>query len=84
MGERRLTEKQWQAISDLREHWHAYCDADYRDLDFIDRMEAAGFVRLRSVRKADLEESFAAERGIELGGMIYELTAKGRRELSAT
>ena len=62
----------------LRQHWAAFCDADLVPGDFIDRMEAAGFVALREVRKRDIEaSSFAHERGIELGGMLWELTKKG-------
>lgn len=83
MTERRLTEAQWRSLDDLRKHWGAFCDADPFDGadTFIERMERAGYARLRSVRKADLEQSFAAERGIEPGGNIWELTAKGRKAI---
>lgn len=84
MVERKLTETQWRNIADLRAHWNAFCDCDHTDPDFIDRMRDAGFVRLRAVKRSDLEESFAAERGIELGGHVWELTAKGSRELAVS
>jgi hypothetical protein len=79
--ERRFTEKQWRDLDFLRAHWGAFCDADPTPDDFIDRMEAAGYARLRSVKRADLEGSFASERGIYAGGQIWELTAKGRAAL---
>jgi hypothetical protein len=64
---------------DLRKHWHDFCDADpFEGGDtFAERMEARGFIRLRPVKKADLEQAFAAERGIEPGGMLWELTKIG-------
>lgn len=75
----RLTEAEWQDRELLRKHWGAFCDADPVPIpDFIERMEAAGFVSIRPVRRRDLEASFAAERGIEAGGMLWELTRKGR------
>jgi hypothetical protein len=75
----RLTEAQWRDRELLRQHWAAFCDADPTPDDFADRMEASGFITLRSVKKRDVEEaSFAYERGIELGGMLWELTQKGR------
>lgn len=84
MGEK-MTEAQWQARHDLRQHWHAFCDCDPfpgRE-DFAERMDAAGLIGLRSVTKRDLEEDpFAAERGIEKGGLLWDLTAAGRRALA--
>lgn len=41
-------------------------------------LEAAGLVVWRKVKRSDLEEPFAADRGIEKGGVLCELTAKGR------
>lgn len=85
MKERRLTERQWRDLDDLRKHWDAFCDGDRADVptDFTDRMEAAGYARIRSVCPADIcDDPFAAERGIEKGGMLWELTAKGRSALS--
>lgn len=82
----KLTEAEWRDVDDLRKHWRAFCDADpFEGADtFTDRMEARGYIRMRKVRKADLQESFAAERGIEPGGYIWELTAKGHKVLDTT
>lgn len=68
------------SYSELRAHWNAFCDADpFEGADtFADRMEAHGLIQLRAVTVHDLEESFAAERGIEKGGSIWVLTKKGR------
>src|ERR1700754_1467408 len=87
MGEKRYTEAQWLAIMDLPEHWHACCDCDPFDGadTFHERMEAAGFIRMRPVTKRDLEEeSFPEERGINWGGWLWELTRKGHRALVAS
>ena len=69
---------------ELRKHWHDFCDCDpfpTRE-DFPERMEAAGLIRLRPVTRRDVaEDPFAAERGIELGGSLWELTAKGRKAM---
>ena len=67
----------------LREHWPAFCDADPVPDRFIDMMERAGFVKIREVRQADIEDDpFAAERGIEMGGWIWELSASGRAAIA--
>ncbi|MBP2459621.1 MULTISPECIES: hypothetical protein [unclassified Rhizobium] len=70
----------------LRQHWSSFCDADaFPGSDiFADRMEAAGFIELVPVTKEALENHFAAERGIELGGMMYSLTDAGRAALANT
>lgn len=68
----------------LRALWHVFCDADPVPPEFVDEMEAAGFATLRPVTKDDLEESFAAERGIEAGGSVWVLTAAGQLLLDAT
>ena len=81
MRKRKLTKKQWQACDDLRKYWSAFCDADPTPDNFIDRMETAGFVRLRKVCRSDLDEAFAAERGVEKGGLLWELTKSGRASL---
>lgn len=83
---KRMTEDEWRDLDDLRKHWHAFCDADPFDGGdtFIERMDARGYARLRPVKKSDLaDDPFAAERGIEPGGMLWELTAKGHRALDA-
>lgn len=63
---------------ELRAYWQAFCDADPCPDDFQDRMEAAGLIALDSVTDDDLDDPFAAERGIEPGGQVWRLTAKGR------
>lgn len=67
--------------TELGAYWDAFCDADPAPDDFIDRMEAAGLVVLEGVTDEDLDDAFAAERGIEPGGMIYRLTPAGRAAL---
>lgn len=63
---------------ELLEYWHAFCDADPVPENFIERMEVAGFARIRKVTRADVRnDPFAAERGIYLGGNLWELTEKG-------
>lgn len=84
MTEKKRTEAEWRDLEALRKNWGAFCDADpFEGADtFIERMEGRGYIRLRKVTKADLSESFAAERGIEKGGNLWELTKKGRAALS--
>lgn len=84
MAEKRYTEAEWRVIDDLRKHWADFCDCDPFDgsADFAERMEAAGFVTLRPVTRKDLEQSFADELGIVRGGMVWDLTAKGRKVYS--
>lgn len=82
-----LSEREWEARRWLREHWHAFADADIIPVDrdeFTDRLDEFGLISLRKVRKSDLDVSFAAERGIELGGYLWELTEKGHFVLDAT
>lgn len=79
----RLTEAQWKDREYLRQHWDAFCEADTVPEDFIHRMSGAGFISIRGVRKSDLEEPFAAERGIAKGGHLWELTRKGQRIYNA-
>lgn len=83
--EKRHTESEWRAIDDLRKHWHDFCDCNpfNGSADFAERMEAAGLVRIRKVTRDDLRQSFAAELGIEPGGMVWDLTKKGRAALEA-
>lgn len=80
-----LTEGEWRARDDLRKYWGAFCDADIipigRD-DFTERLEKFGLVTWRAVTKRDVEATpFAGELGLEIGGMCYDLTAKGRQVL---
>lgn len=80
--EPRLTEAEWRDRESLRQHWVAFCDADIVPEDFIDRMEAAGFARLRKVTRDDLQSTFADERGIERGGHVWVLTEAGSAALA--
>lgn len=82
--ERVSAEEVEKAKADLKANWHTFCDADPFDGrdTFPERMEDAGLIRCVPVSRAALAESFAAERGIEKGGMMWELTAKGRRALT--
>lgn len=80
----RMTEAEWRDRDSLRRHWADFCDADPVPEDFIDRMDDAGFVTLRKVTRDDLNDVFAAERGIEKGGWIWVLTDLGRQVLAPT
>lgn len=79
----KLTKAQQVALPFLRVHWNTFTDADPVPEGFVEAMEVAGFARLRPVRKADVDDDpFAYERGIEIGGMLWELTPAGRAALS--
>jgi hypothetical protein len=84
MNDERLSEAEWRLREDLRANWAAFCDADpFEGSDtFTDRMEAAGYCELVSVTKAALQDPFAYERGIEPGGMMWQLTEAGRAALT--
>ncbi len=73
-------ERENEACRELRRHWNDFCDADpFPESDtFADRAEEFGLIELVPVTKDALESSFAAERGIEPGGMMWVLTAAGR------
>ena len=66
---------------ELRAFWDAFCDCDPTPDDFADRMEAAGFIYMRAVDDDDLDDAFAAERGVEPGGTVWDLTPAGRLAL---
>jgi hypothetical protein len=70
----------------LRQFWNAYCTCDFAGEtdNFVERMEEAGFIELAPVtRKIVDDEPFAAELGIEMGGVCWQLTAKGREAMEA-
>lgn len=73
------------AEADLRLHWNDFCDADpfYGSDDFAERMEAFDLIELAPVDDDALDDAFAAERGIEPGGMMWRLTEAGRAALRA-
>lgn len=79
----RQAAKKLVLVLELRAHWNAFCDADpIPDHDgFLDRMERGGFITQRKVTKADLQQPFAAELGIEKGGSVWVLTNKGRQAI---
>jgi hypothetical protein len=82
--EKRYSESEWLAITDLRQNWAAFCDADPFDGadTFIERMEVAGFIDMRTATKRDVEAtSFADELGIVAGQPIWVLTKKGHAAL---
>lgn len=78
-----LTETEWRNIDEFRRHWHDFCDCDtFEGCDtFAERMELAGFIELVPVDADALESSFAEERGIVPGGMMWTLTSAGRAAL---
>jgi len=71
------------AADDLRKNWDKFCDADHFDGSdtFIERMEAEGLIELVSVTADALADPFAAERGIERGSYMWQLTNAGRAAL---
>lgn len=83
MREPRYTEAEWRTIDDMRRYWKAMCDCDIVPIDtddLKDRMEAMGLMQWRKVTRRDVEQlSFAYELGFEVGGLMCELTPKGRR-----
>ncbi len=65
---------------DFTEYWDAICDADPLPCDYdeyVERMEVGGFAELVPVDDEALESAFAWERGIEPGGMMWQLTPLG-------
>ena len=84
MGER-MTEAQVRAGEMLRQHWDAFCDGDRGNIpaDFEDTVEAAGLIEMRAVTEDDLDDPFAAERGIEAGGSVWCLTPAGLAYLAS-
>lgn len=71
-------------IEDFRLHWASFCDRDTfpgAD-DFEARMEAAGLIEADFVTKDDLDDTFAVERGLEIGGLKWVPTSAGRAVLS--
>lgn len=85
--EEKLTEAEWQARDDLRRYWSALCDADVIPIDrddFTERLEKYGLVAWRKVTRRDMASTpFAADLGLEVGGMCFDLTAKGRKVLAS-
>lgn len=68
------------AVDELRRYWGMFCDCCRESIpdDFIERMEAAGLVTCRPVEQDDIDATlFAADLGIEIGGMIWVLTEAG-------
>ena len=67
--------------------WDDYTEADWRLVDdptsFLEKCETAGLAECVPVDDSALAESFAAERGIEPGGMMWQLTADGRARYQA-
>jgi hypothetical protein len=71
-------------VQKLAALWGAFCDADPTHPNFIDDMEQAGLAELVPVDDEALEDSFAAERGIHRGGLMWQLTDAGRDSLRET
>lgn len=73
-------ERENDLCRELRRHWNDFCDADPfpGSETFADRAEEAGFIELVPVTREALESSFATDRGIDPGGMMWVLTAAGR------
>lgn len=62
--------------------WDDYADANWQLVKdptaFLEQCEDAGLAELVPVDNDALDDPFAAERGIEPGGMMWRLTALGR------
>lgn len=70
-------------IDSFPKAWASFCDADYGDMgmdcdEFISAAESGGLIELVPVDDDALEDAFAEERGIIPGGMMRQLTDKGR------
>lgn len=74
----------------FRRYWADFCECDCdridndacgEGVDLTDVWEEAGLIFLRSVDEDDLDDVFAAERGIEPGGNVWDLTDAGRAAL---
>lgn len=73
-----------QAERDLIAHWHDFCDGDYYEDGFEERMERAGLVKFGSVTQEEYdEEPFAHEKGLVVGGPTYRLTDAGKGIIAA-
>jgi hypothetical protein len=72
------------ADDDLRQNWHRFCDCDpFPGIDdFQERMEAAGLIETAAVEEDDLDGAFAAELGMERGGLKWVLTDRGYAALA--
>jgi len=85
----KLTEQEWRTLEEFRRDWPAFCDADTVAPDFVDRMEAAGYVEAewlntKQAKRVVEEDGFwEAKYGSELPSMIYVLTDAGRAALSS-
>lgn len=71
----------------FRRYWADFCECDWdridndacgEGVDLTDAWEEAGLIYLRPVDEDDLDDAFAAERGIEPDGNIWDLTEAGR------
>lgn len=53
-------------------------DCEHADEDDLEAVEAAGLVQWRTATQDDVDDhTFAAEAGIEVGGLLVELTPAG-------
>jgi hypothetical protein len=67
------------AVAGALQRFMDLCNEGYTvGWEITEPLEQRGLIVCRKVKKADLEEPFAADRGIEKGGIIFELTASGR------
>lgn len=67
--------------------WDDYTECDWRLItdptSFLEKCEDAGLAECVDVDDAALNESFAAERGIEPDGMMWRLTPEGQERYRA-
>ncbi|MFC0408858.1 hypothetical protein [Roseomonas elaeocarpi] len=73
-----------EAAEDLHRHWQDFCAGDFKSNDFLERMEAAGFVEYGAATEGEAEELNAgAWEGMEKGSPIWRLTEVGSKALAA-
>lgn len=84
-----VTDEQAEAVirdyllrQELHEDWPKFCDADHVAPDFIDRMEAAGFIELADATRADEDMFWVAKYGSERPDFTWQLTTEGRAAIS--
>lgn len=67
-------------VEDLTANWDAFCDADplpHRRDQYPECMESRGHAEMVSVDADELQSSFAEERGIRPGVLMWRLTPAG-------
>jgi hypothetical protein len=65
-------------MEDFAAEWDRFTDCEpTKDPYFLEKAEKEGLAELVPVTKCALQDPFAYERGIEKGGMMWQLTPSG-------